>query len=125
VKYKRVIYAFIIITLTGVWGLENIDTSKIEIIQLPVAQSDSEKIIKKDAVKQENLTTLSQSNIINVNTASKEELDILYKIGPKTADKIIEYREKNGKFKVKEEIMNVKGIGEKIYEKIKDSISVE
>jgi len=125
VKHKEIIYVFIITTLTGVWGFENIDTSKIEIIQSSVVQNNIEKPSESEPKKQENLTMPSQSNIININTSSKRELDILYKVGPKTADKIIEYREKNGKFKTKEEIMNVKGIGEKIYEKIKDGISVE
>jgi len=59
---------------------------------------------------------------ININTASKEQLKTLYKIGDKLAQRIIEYRQKNGGFKNIEELKNVSGIGEKIYEAIKDSI---
>ena len=55
---------------------------------------------------------------ININLAELDELSMMPGIGPSKKKKIIEYREKNGYFKSKEEIMNVKGIGEKIYEKI-------
>jgi len=64
------------------------------------------------------------TNIININTASKEELIILPGIGEQTAQNIIDYRNKYGFFKTREEIKNVKGIGEKKYEKIKDMITV-
>ena len=43
-------------------------------------------------------------------------------IGEKTAEKILQYRETNGSFKTKEDIMKVSGIGESKYEKIKDLI---
>ena len=61
---------------------------------------------------------------ININTATLEELDSLPEIGPSLAQRIIEYREKNGLFKSIEEIMNVSGIGPSIFEQIKDLITV-
>ena len=61
--------------------------------------------------------------VVNINTASKTQLMQLYRIGEKTAEKIIEHRTKTP-FTVKEDIMKVKGIGEKTFEKIKDNISV-
>ncbi|MDO5116499.1 MAG: helix-hairpin-helix domain-containing protein [Synergistaceae bacterium] len=61
---------------------------------------------------------------ININTAPQSELEKLKGVGPKTAQAIIEYRTKNGAFARIEDIMNVKGIGAKRFESMKDSISV-
>lgn len=63
--------------------------------------------------------------LININTASTELLCQLPGIGPKTAEKIIQYRESQGRFRSIEEIMNVKGIGPKKFEQIKDLITVK
>lgn len=62
---------------------------------------------------------------LNINTADAEELEQLDKIGPKTAQKIIDYRNANGAFKSVDEIKNVKGIGDKTLEKIRDKICAE
>ena len=62
---------------------------------------------------------------ININTAVKEELIELDRIGPKYAERIIEYREKVAPFEKPEDIMKVKGIGKKTYEANKDRIAVE
>ena len=59
---------------------------------------------------------------ININTAGSEELQTLDGVGPVTAEKIIDYRESNGRFKDIEDIKNVSGIGEKTFEKLKDDI---
>lgn len=61
---------------------------------------------------------------ININTATAKDLERLKGIGPSKAKSIISYREENGTFEKPEDIMNVKGIGEKIYENIKDDITV-
>jgi competence protein ComEA len=61
---------------------------------------------------------------ININTASKEELIELQKIGPQKAEAIINYRENVGSFQKPEDIMNVSGIGEATYEINKDIIVV-
>ncbi len=61
---------------------------------------------------------------ININTAPASELESLPRIGPKVAQRIVDFRTKNGSFKKIEEIMKVQGIGEKIYEQIKDMITV-
>ncbi len=62
---------------------------------------------------------------VNINKASKDQLAKLPDIGPKTAEEIINYREKNGPFKKIEDIKKVSGIGDKKFEKIKDLITVE
>ncbi|MBP3722222.1 MAG: ComEA family DNA-binding protein [Selenomonadaceae bacterium] len=73
-------------------------------------------------VLSENSST--NSDIININTATAEELQKLPRVGPATAKSIIEYREKHGNFKTIEEIKNVPRIGEKTFEKFKDKIKV-
>ena len=62
---------------------------------------------------------------ININTASVDELAQLKRIGLKYAERIVEYREKNGPFQRPEEIMLVKGIGTKTWELNKKQIIVE
>lgn len=64
------------------------------------------------------------SDIININTASKEELKSLNGIGDVLADSIIEYRDENGAFKSVEDIKNVPRIGSKTFEKFKDKLVV-
>jgi comEA protein len=61
---------------------------------------------------------------INLNSATAEQLQSIPGIGPATAKSIIEYRTKVGKFNRIEEIINVKGIGEKKFQKIKDRLMV-
>jgi competence protein ComEA len=61
---------------------------------------------------------------VNINTASASELETLPRIGPKIAQRIIDFRSKNGNFKKVEEIMKVQGIGEKVFENIRDLITV-
>ena len=61
---------------------------------------------------------------VNINTATVAELDALPGIGAKTAALIVEYRQKNGLFKKIEELMNIRGVGEKNFLKLKDQISV-
>lgn len=64
------------------------------------------------------------AGLVNINTASLEELDTLPGIGPSTAQKILNYRDENGLFTAVEEIMNVSGIGEAKFNQIKDLIIV-
>ena len=79
----------------------------------------SEKIVVED-----NSTSSSSNTKISLNHATKEELLTLTGIGESKANLIIEYRDQNGGFKTIEEIKNVKGIGDKMFEKIKDNITI-
>lgn len=91
--------------------------------------------IKNDAVIEEETNTSNNESakeeskteeisIVNINTASIEELDSLPGIGSSKAQNIIDYRNVNGKFGSIEEILNVNGIGTAIYEQIKTYITV-
>src|SRR5262245_60281404 len=66
----------------------------------------------------------STTAVVNINTASAAEIEALPGIGPKTAARIVEYRQKNGPFKKVEELMNVRGIGEKNFLKLKPQLAV-
>ncbi len=71
-------------------------------------------------------TVAEEANVkVNINTATAEELSTLEGIGEKKAESIIEYRDNHGHFTKVEDLKNVKGIGDKIFEKIKDQITVE
>lgn len=61
---------------------------------------------------------------VNLNTATKKELMTLDGIGDKKAEEIIKYREKTP-FKKPEDLKNIKGIGDKLFDKIKDNIEVK
>ncbi|WP_005036593.1 ComEA family DNA-binding protein [Holophaga foetida] len=61
---------------------------------------------------------------VNINTASVTELMQLPKVGAKTAERIVAYRKQHGGFKRTEELMNVKGIGEKSFAKLRTHLSV-
>ncbi len=61
---------------------------------------------------------------VNLNTATLAQLQTLPGVGPALASRIMEYRQKNGSFKKIEELMNVKGIGEKSFLKLKPLVTV-
>lgn len=89
------------------------DGQKI-VIRHMEASSEEESIINSD----------KSSGKVNINTADMSELQSVPGIGPATAQKIIEYREHNGKFKSVEDILNVSGIGDKTLENMRPYITV-
>lgn len=103
--------------------LEDADTSNINLSQkvhdqmLIVVPKVGEKISAP-------LNNSTDSKIININTATKEQLMTINGIGETKAKAIIDYRENKGQFDKKEDIMKVKGIGKGTFEKIKDEIEV-
>ncbi len=94
-----------------------------------VISTTNNSIINSDinfdhSVDKDNSTSNTVTSLININNASASELTTLNGIGEKKAEEIVFYRTKNGPFNNIEEIKNVSGIGESIFEKIKDFITV-
>ncbi len=90
-----------------------------DVPDLPVVTS------KSSAVSDENPSATNSGGLININTATMEELDSLPGIGPSTAQKIIAHREEQGMFTSIEGIMDVSGIGEAKFGQIEALITVE
>lgn len=102
--------------------IQNIDLSRVLKNQEKIIIPKIKEKIEEDVLIEEKYEQ-DYSDVVNINTASRDELTSLEGIGEKTAERIIEYRENNS-FDSLEEIMEVKGIGEGKFEKIKGKICV-
>lgn len=71
------------------------------------------------------VTKGTSGGLVNLNTATQEDLQTLTGIGPSKATAILEYRETAGKFKEVDELKQVTGIGDKTFERLRDSVSVK
>jgi len=67
----------------------------------------------------------STARVVDLNTASAEELTTVPGIGPTLAQRIVEFREKEGPFRRVEDLMKVKGIGEKSFQKLRQHVKVD
>ncbi len=100
-------------------------------ITIPSEEQDTQEYISNDSgegIREENQktnTTSTKNTTVNINKASKEELQTLQGIGESTAQKIIDYRDQNGNFKQIEDIKNVPGIGDSKFEAIKNNIKIK
>lgn len=93
--------------------------------QVVVASTQEAAVSQSGAAGQTSATgSAAVSGLVNINTASAEELTTLDGVGEATASKIIAYREANGSFSSIEEIKEVSGIGDKKFEAMKDHITV-
>ena len=115
--------AFLIILIlvgTGFWCLRYFNPAlflgKPDFIATPNEESPNK--ISTESVEK-------KPRLLNINTATVEELQTLPSIGPQTASKIIQYRVEHGNYSSIEALTGVKGIGEKTLEKVKPYISVE
>ena len=119
-KHKVIcIITSLFIIASGIWYSHY---TRNEII---ILHNDDLKYYENVKKEEDFIDMLNKESIININTATAEELDSLDGIGPQTALRIIDYRNSKGGFKSKSEIMEVSGVGEATYLKIKDYISVE
>lgn len=91
---------------------------------LGVAVSAAVASAQSKATTPKAAATATATAPVNLNTATVEQLATIPGVGPKMAERIIDYRQKNGGFKKVEDLMNVSGVGEKSFLKMKPLITV-
>ena len=135
-RFKRIalisIAAVFVLQKSFVYFQEKKENNEIVFYSIPaqtetVTRETPKQFEETDvSVEKEETATVKETNEkININTAGADELQKLYRIGPAISQRIIDYRNSYGDFETIEEIKEVKGIGEKIFEKIKDQICVK
>ena len=118
--YWRAVTFLVILILAGAafWGVRRfapaIFLGKPDLIAVP---NDARP------QNQTNAVTTNKPELLNINTASVEELQTLPNIGEATAQRIIDYRTQHGDFRSVDDLQNVRGIGEKTLEKLRPFIS--
>lgn len=133
-KYKWLIGTVLVVIIVGgvwiVWQDKARGTKKVQENQ-EIAELKNQNELLRSELSQQSLQQVAgvadavdESDLININAASVEELDTLPNIGPARAADIISYREENGGFQTIEEVKNIKGIGDKSFEDLKDLITV-
>ena len=93
------------------------------------ARSEGEKTVfprfsvEIDGVLKEEKIEAVQS--VNINTASREELETLPGVGEKLAEKIVLWRQENGRFRTREDLMQVEGVSKRVYASLVDCITLQ
>ena len=115
-----------VIIIYSNYEIENFKrTKEVEESLLKQCSKKDSNSLKNDAcIETDSKETKTTNGQISLNNATKEELMTLTGIGEAKADDIISYRNSNGGFKNIEEIKNIKGIGDSIFDKIKDRITI-
>jgi len=108
------------------------EEANLDALNLAAKLNDGQKIYVPKQGEQipEEATALSDSNsttspLININTATADQLDVLPGVGEVLAQRIIDYRKSKGNFSSVEQLRNVEGIGPKKFEQIKDKVTVD
>ncbi|MDQ0216801.1 competence protein ComEA [Oikeobacillus pervagus] len=113
--------------------VEDADESKVNfaqklqdemIVYVPKVGEEIQGISSPATTTSPSMNGNSEQALININTATSDELQKLPGIGETRAQTIIEYRETNGPFQKIEDLKNISGIGEKTFEKLQDQISI-
>ena len=115
--WRAVIFLVAIILIgAGFWGLRRFNPA------LFLGKPDFIAVPNEDQPQQ---SVQDKPPLLNINTASAEELESLSGIGPQMAKRIIQYREEHGNFASVDALTEVKGLGEKTLEKLKPFIAIE
>ncbi len=96
-------------------------TAKVREFKRLVSEVDSVYFSQSKSIH----TSSTEQTVINLNTANEDELTRISGIGPVTATKIVAYRKQNKGFKSVDELLNIKGIGNKTLEYIRDEVTIE
>ncbi len=123
-KEKTVFYflCFTFLVGAGISLYQNNQNKKnLKTIVIKQMPNDTQAAVQSDS---DEIDTSDTSDLININTASNKELEALPGVGPVIAQRIVDYRQKYGGFKRKEEILKISGIGPKKFEGIKDKITI-
>ena len=89
-----------------------------------IISNSGENVLLEEGNRKESESSKGVKQKVNINTANQTELETLPGIGPSLAQRIMEYRESNGKFQKIEDLQNVKGIGDSKYSNIKDNVCI-
>lgn len=110
-------------------GLTEFADTEFVNLSEPLSDGQHIHIPTKEIILQEKSLPTPEKNssggMININTADETELQKIRGVGPAIAQRIIDFREQNGNFKSIDEIKKVRGIGEKTFAKMKDSITTQ
>ena len=116
-----VTYTFVIF-IAGFFLGKNLNPAPVQIQALPDA-TVAQPTNAAEAATEPKDTTPTEPPIININTATSEQLQTLPSIGPVIAERIITYRNENGNFASVTDLLNVSGIGEKTLETLFDLVT--
>jgi len=117
-KRERYIILFLIATFILGLGVRYFNGDRHHLVTDTISKGCLSPDTALDAI-------IEQEETININTADINRLMRLPGVGPKYAERIIEYRQVHGGFEKAEDIKNIKGIGDKKFEKMKDMVTVE
>jgi competence protein ComEA len=91
---------------------------------LPAAAAQQTKAPAAPTTKAARAKSSAPASPVNLNTATQAQLEALPGVGPKAAQRILDYRKQNGGFHKIEDLMNVKGFGEKTFLKLKPMLTI-
>ncbi len=102
------------------------DIETIQYVNDSIAHDFSQRVEVTDSLfnNSKNIKDIVNKKV-NINKAGIKEFELIKGVGPVTARRIYEYRDKNGQFNNIEELKNIKGIGEKTFIKIKNEVTIE
>jgi competence protein ComEA len=93
-------------------------------VNMARALTDGEQLVITSGASSAVFEGVMTSSLISLNQASSSELEDLPGVGPALAGRIIDWREANGGFKAKEDLLNVAGIGDKLFASVKDLVTL-